>query len=126
MLAIHQAWQRLNWVLPKVRAQALNAVWWDLKLSLRDELALTLVLYDGYEPAAIAGVNWGELVLLPRTQSLAERYRTQSAGSDDLVLFDTTEAAMCALEPLWNRLGVQLGKGKPKLHLPGWPWASAT
>lgn len=122
LFAIHAAWRRLNWVGPKERARALNALWWDLKLPLRDELALTLVLYDGYSPAAIAGPNWGDLVLLPRTQSLAERYRSQSAGADDSALFDTTQAAKHALAPLWDQLIGRLGKAKPRVHLPRWPW----
>jgi hypothetical protein len=120
LIAIHKAWHRLDWVLPHARMRALDTLWRELKLSLRDELALTMVLYDGYAPAVIAGADWYRLRLLPRTPSMAQNYRGQSAGSDRQVLFRSEDEATRVLEPLWNQLSVRMRR--ERVHLPPWRW----
>jgi hypothetical protein len=116
-LAFAAAWKNLDWLAPKQRAFALDALWWKLEVDAATELALTLLLYDGLTPRQIAALSWGSTgTRLPRTRSLLEKRRPPGKRDGDPVV----DESLALLENGWQQLcGLGL-RAKPKVHLPGW------
>lgn len=121
-LAFLEAWKRASWLQPDVRVGLLSALWWKAKLGLREELALNLLLCEGWALTEISALRRSEIDstgawrgsggecrrLLPRTRLLVERWRADlgpTLGFADIAR---------ELEPSWDVLRNTLEKPQKK------------
>lgn len=126
LLAFHEAWERMRWLAPRVRAGLLHALWWRAPFEPREQLAFSLLLNDGWNLAEIACLRMAEVRagtwmsgsgrprrLLPRTQGLLELW----PGAPDATLGYTD--IVRELAPLWEALLSHLD-GDQRRGCPKW------
>jgi hypothetical protein len=125
LLAFREAFHRTQWLLPSARSFVLDAVWWQLGLELREESALTLLVYEGLAVSEIAALRWRDVSehkdLLPRSRGLLERLRAvEPGGSESDHVFGDPKVTRATLRRLWDALRKRGLRARPKVVLPVW------
>lgn len=122
LLAFYEAWSRTAWVQPSVRAGLLYQLWWGDGFSIRDRLALSLLLCDGWNLSEVSSLRKADVTLpggivicsgvvrrlLPHTLQLFQQW---AAGSNHTLEFVDSGSELAVT---WEELRSRLSRNQQK------------